>query len=97
MLALMLTGAKENTETSLESAMKLPCDNDTVWMESHRLLAKRLNNKSQRNANVGTEFILESANQVPILPKVTNIWLHIFVITNICNLRILQICNFLST
>jgi hypothetical protein len=32
-----------------------------------------------------------------ILPKVTNIWLHIFVFTNICNLLILHICNFLST
>jgi hypothetical protein len=32
--------------------------------------------------------------QVPILPKVTNFGIHMFVITHICNLLILHICNF---
>jgi hypothetical protein len=34
-------------------------------------------------------------DQVPFLPKVTNIGVQIFVITDICNLQCLQSCNFL--
>ena len=48
----------------MKSVMELPCNNDTVWMDTFRRIAKRLNSKTQKNEMVGTEFILESANQV---------------------------------
>jgi hypothetical protein len=56
----------------LKSVLGLPCDNDTVWMETYRSIAKRLdtNNHSNKNKNgngnsiAGTDFVMESVNQV---------------------------------
>jgi hypothetical protein len=56
---------------NLKEVLGLPCDNDTVWMETYRSIAKRLdtNNDSNKNKNggkdiAGTDFVMESVNQV---------------------------------
>ena len=64
LLAMILTGAEDQTELKLKSVLELPCDNDTVWMDTFRRVAKRLNSKTQKNEVIGTEFVLETANKV---------------------------------
>jgi hypothetical protein len=80
--------------------MNLTSDNSTEFEEEQELEFSRLRNNSLKWLSSFLEnFTCANSNgatliQVPILPKVTNSRLHIFVITNTGNLRVLHFVTF---